>query len=124
LFDEPHSLEQLGASPGELVALAKVVHGDVQRAMLALVPCVSLDDLDADEHPYVEEDLVTQLDVRRFVATLKRADQELVHSIFWEGVAAVEVARMQGVSASAISQRLARVYSLGRSYFAEVAVAA
>jgi DNA-directed RNA polymerase specialized sigma24 family protein len=118
------SNEEFGDAPEDLIDFARYAVGDVRRAMFAAAPCISLDELDLDDHPYNEHELVTQLDVRRFVAMLQPVDRDIVNLIYWEDVAAVDVAHMKGISASAVSQRLARVYRLGKAYFAEVQVAA
>lgn len=112
------------APPGELAELSTRVCVEVRLAILALAPCVDLDSLDPDDHPSTETDLATQLSVRQFVETLKPADRALVNAIYWQDHAATDVARLMGITPSAVSQRLSRVYRLGREYFAEPLVAA
>jgi DNA-directed RNA polymerase specialized sigma24 family protein len=103
--------------------LAHRVTDDVRRAVLCMVPPVSIDDLDPEDHPFVEDDMVTVIAVNQFVATLTQADQDLVHAVFWDGYQAAEVARARGVSRSAVSQRLTRIYGVGRAYFGDLKVA-
>jgi DNA-directed RNA polymerase specialized sigma24 family protein len=120
-------LESYGPSaapPSELAELSGRVRGEVQLAIAALVPCLDLAELDPEDHPSAEDDLVTQLAVRQFVETLKPADKTLVNAIYWQDQAAADVARAMGITPSAISQRLSRVYRLGREYFAEPLLAA
>ena len=45
-------------------------------------------------------------DLRSVIAELSPEQQELLRKVFWEGMDQIEIARAEGVSESAISQRL------------------
>lgn len=50
-------------------------------------------------------------DLHRAISRLKPKQRDLIKKVFWEDIKQVEVAKAQGVSESAIAQRMAVVYA-------------
>lgn len=60
------------------------------------------------ESSVIEEDYS---DLHRAISKLKPRQRDLIKKVFWEDIRQVEVARAEGVSESAIAQRMAVIYN-------------
>jgi RNA polymerase sigma factor (sigma-70 family) len=56
-----------------------------------------------------QEQQIMERDVHQALATLKPADRELLHQVFWLGQTHVEIAARRKVSSQAIDQKVARL---------------
>ena len=58
-------------------------------------------------------------DLHRAVSRLKPKQRALIRKVFWEDVRQVEIARAEGVSESAIAQRMAVIYARLKNFMGE-----
>lgn len=86
---------------------------------------VSLDALNADGNLVAASESVEPVeadryeDLQRAISKLKPRQRELIKKVFWEDIRQVEIARAEGVSESAIAQRMATIYARLKKFLTE-----
>ena len=58
-------------------------------------------------------------DLHRAISRLKPKQRDLIKKVFWEDIKQVEIAKAQGVSESAIAQRMAVIYARLKKFLTE-----
>ena len=55
--------------------------------------------------------------LKHYLSTLPSKERSLLYDVYWDGLSMAEIARRQGVTRSAISQRHARILKRARAMF-------
>lgn len=76
----------------------------------------TLDGVSDVENAVFEEDYS---DLHRAISRLKPKQRDLIKKVFWEDIKQVEIAKAQGVSESAIAQRMAVIYARLKKFLTE-----
>lgn len=86
---------------------------------------VSLDALNADGNliGHTDDVGITEPDryeeLQKAIGRLKPRQRELIKKVFWEDIRQVEIAKAEGVSESAIAQRMAAIYARLKKFLTE-----
>jgi RNA polymerase sigma factor (sigma-70 family) len=86
---------------------------------------VSLDTLNADGNLVAGSDDVESdgtdnyEELHRAISKLKPKQRDLIKKVFWEDIKQVELARAEGVSESAIAQRMGTIYKRLKKFLAD-----
>ena len=83
------------------------------RSIRSEIPLVGSSDV---ESAVCKEDYA---DLHRAISRLKPKQRDLIKKVFWEDIKQVEIAKAQGVSESAIAQRMAVIYARLKKFLTE-----